>query len=124
MEGMAMQREQNEGLSEALGKVLAERLASLVPGESTELFVDFPDAEVQAHNWCQSHGYQLLQAERQGERWRLRIQRSHGQNAPVCLVGRREALTWMVHALLASMLFSWFSSRCGKRQKVIRMAKH
>jgi len=57
MEGMAMQREQNEGLSEALGKVLVERLALLVPGESTELLVDFPDADVQAHHRCQSHGY-------------------------------------------------------------------
>lgn len=52
-----MQREQNEGLSEALGKVLVERLALLVPGESTELLVDFPDADVQAHHRCQSHGY-------------------------------------------------------------------
>lgn len=59
-----------------------------MPAETLELLCDVPDADVRTHHWCQTHHFKLLNAERQGSQWRLRILRVQGHTAPIQFVGR------------------------------------
>lgn len=104
---------------DALEQWLTEQTSRLQPGETVELLCDFPDADVRAHNWSQSRHFKLLSAERQGDQWRLRIQRVKSHTAPLRLVGRREALVRMAQTLFAGLALTLLARKRGDAQQPV-----
>ena len=111
METRVERLEMHESSPELFEQALAKKVGVLTDGEVLELLCALPDADVRTHNWCQTNGYKLINAEKQGDMWRLRVQKARPHRAPTRLVGRREALMRSVRTVLAGWMLTLLMGR-------------